>query len=296
MLAPPLLAALTDGRPAGVLVHLLLPFLVLAGHRGAPLVERRRHGVASSSRSSSRASPVMAPVLAVLLVVVGGRRTRAAIVRIVGIAIPAAALFAPLVFWQLRHGTPLALLADPGPADPGREPARAGCCCSATRRPPTTAGRGVGAALGLPLATARSRRAARAARRCSRCSPSSCPGARRAIPALAVALGGLATAVVATHLDVAVAGSEAVTPWAGGALSLYWLGLVGAAVVGIDAIAPAGVLDRADRAARRDRRGRAAARRAAARAARPWSPARRGSCPPWSTPRPTPIRASAPSS
>ncbi|HEV7741078.1 MAG TPA: hypothetical protein VGO65_01540, partial [Pseudolysinimonas sp.] len=68
------------------------------------------------------------------------------------------------------------------------------------------------------------------------------PGARRAIPSLAVALGGIATAVLASHLHVAVSGSEAVTPWIGGALSLYWLGLVGAAVVGIDAIAPAGVL------------------------------------------------------
>ena len=68
------------------------------------------------------------------------------------------------------------------------------------------------------------------------------PGARRAIPSLAVALGGLATAVLAVHLPLAAAGSEQVTPWAGAALSLYWLGLTGAAAVGVDAIHPAGVL------------------------------------------------------
>ena len=121
------------------------------------------------------------------------------------------------------------------------------------------------------------------------------PGARRAIPSLAVALGGLATAVLATHLNVAIAGSEVVTPWAGGALSLYWIGLVGAAVVGIDAIAPAGLLTGA------------IALLAAAGAVVPMlavplaGPATvvagtARSCPPWSPPRPTPIPGSAPSS
>ena len=114
MLAPPLLSALTDGRPTGVLVHLLLPWLVLAG------IESRRSWSAAATASLLFAvvvacSPIMAPVLAVLLVVWAAVNPRG-IVRIVGIAIPAAALFAPLAFWQITHGTPLALLADPGPA------------------------------------------------------------------------------------------------------------------------------------------------------------------------------------
>lgn len=53
---------------------------------------------------------------------------------------------------------------------------------------------------------------------------------------------GLVTAVVATHLVIGASGAEVVTPWAGAGLSLYWLGLSGAAVIAVDAIAPAGVL------------------------------------------------------
>jgi GT2 family glycosyltransferase len=238
MLAPPLLSALTDGRPTGVLVHVVLPFLVLAG------IEARRSWSAAATASLLfavvvAASPVMAPVLAVLLVVWAVANPRA-IVRVIGIAIPAAALFAPLAFWQLRHGTPLALLADPGPAVPIATPSG---WLLLLGHPSTTDDHwaAVGAALGLPLATL-APAVLLAPLALFALLAVFLPGARRAIPALAVALAGLATAVVATHLNVAVAGSEAVTPWAGGALSLYWLGVVGAAVVGIDAIAPAGVL------------------------------------------------------
>ena len=69
------------------------------------------------------------------------------------------------------------------------------------------------------------------------------PGARRAIPALAVvARRDSATAVLAAHIAVASSGAEPVTPWVGSALSLYWLGLSGAAVVGLEAIGRASVL------------------------------------------------------
>jgi hypothetical protein len=182
---------------------------------------------------------VLAPVLAVLLVVWAAANPRG-IVRIIGIAIPAAALFAPLAFWQLSHGSPLALLADPGPAIPSEPPSG---WLLLLGHPSMADDRwaGVGAALGLPLATI-APAVLLAPVAVFALLAVFLPGARRAIPALAVALGGLATAVIAAHLQVAVAGSELVTPWTGGALSLYWLGLVGAAVVGIDAIAPAGVL------------------------------------------------------
>ena len=238
MLAPPLLAALTDGRPAAVLVHLLLPFLVLAG------IEGRRSWSAAATASILfaivvAASPVMAPVLAVMVVAWAVVNPRG-IVRIIGIMIPAAALFAPLAFWQIRHGTPLALLADPGPAVPFAEPSG---WLLLLGHPSATDDRwgGVGTALGLPLATL-APAVLLAPVALFALLAVFLPGSRRAIPALAVALGGLATAVVATHLDVAVSGSEAVAPWAGAALSLYWLGLVGAAVVGVDAVAPAGVV------------------------------------------------------
>ncbi len=66
-LAPPLLAALSDGRPTGVLVHVALPFLVLAG------IEGRRSWSAAATASilfavTVAASPVLAPALVVLVV------------------------------------------------------------------------------------------------------------------------------------------------------------------------------------------------------------------------------------
>jgi GT2 family glycosyltransferase len=238
MLAPPLLSALTDGRPAAVLVHLVLPFLVLAG------IEARRSWSAAATASILfaivvAASPVLAPVL-VLLVVVWAASGPRALVRILGIVLPAAALAAPLAYRQLRTGTPLALLADPGPAVPSEAPSG---WLLLLGLPAQTDDRwvGVGAALGLPLGTL-APAVLLAPVAVFALIAVFLPGARRAIPALVVALGGLATAVLAVHLPIAAAGAEQVTPWAGAALSLYWLGLVGAAVVGVDAIHPAGVL------------------------------------------------------
>src|SRR5262249_51101686 len=134
----------------GVLVHVTLPFLVLAG------IEARRSWSAAATASLLfavvvAASPVMAPVLAALLVVWAVVNPRA-IVRILGIVLPAAALFAPLVIWQLRHGSLLALLADPGPAIPSAAPSG---WLLLLGHPSATDDRwgAVGAALGLPLAT-----------------------------------------------------------------------------------------------------------------------------------------------
>jgi GT2 family glycosyltransferase len=238
MLAPPLLTALTDGRPTGVLVHLCLPWLVLAG------IEARRSWSAAATASILFAvvvacSPVMAPVLAVMLVIWAAVNPRG-IVRILGIVIPAAALFAPLAFWQFTRGAPLALLADPGPAV-AAQPASGWLLLLGHPTAADDRWSGVGDALGLPLATI-APAVLLAPIAVFALLAVFLPGSRRAIPALAVALAGLLTAVVAAHLDVAAVGSEAVTPWAGSPLSLYWLGLTGAAVIGIDAIAPAGVL------------------------------------------------------
>jgi GT2 family glycosyltransferase len=238
MLAPPLLSALVDGRPAAVLVHLGLPWLILAG------IEARRSWSAAATASLLLAvvvasSPILAPVLAVLVVVWAIVNPRA-VLRIVGIAIPAAVLFAPLAFWQFRHGSPVSLLADPGPAV--ASPAPSGWMLL-LGHPSASDDRwaAVGDALGLPLGTL-APAVLLAPIAVVALLAVFLPGARRAIPALVIALGGLATAVIAVHLQVGVSGAESVTPWAGAALSLYWLGLAGAVVVGVDAIAPAGVL------------------------------------------------------
>src|SRR5690606_26151781 len=60
-------------------------------------------------------------------------------------------------------------------------------------------------------------------------------------PALAVAAGGLATAWLAAQVQVTTIGATATGPWPGAPLSLYWLGLVGAAIVGLEAIRRAAV-------------------------------------------------------
>ncbi len=237
-LAPPLLAALSDGRPTGVLVHLVLPFLVLAG------IEGRRSWSAAATGSilfavAVAASPVLAPALVVLVVAWAAVNPRA-IVRVLGILAPAAALFAPLVVWQLSRGTPFGLLADPGPAVAAETPSGwlllLGLPAAADDR-----WAAIGTALGLPIATL-APALLLAPLAVVALLAVFLPGARRAIPALAVSLTGLITAVFAAHVAVASAGAEPVTPWVGGALSLYWLGLVGAAVVGLEAVGRASVL------------------------------------------------------
>ncbi|MBX3193953.1 MAG: glycosyltransferase family 2 protein [Microbacteriaceae bacterium] len=238
MLAPPLLSALTDGRPAALLVHLALPWLVLAG------LEARRSWSAAATASLllalvAAASPVLAPALVVMVVVWAAVNPRA-IVRIVGILIPAAALFAPLAVWQFARGTPLSLIADPGPVVPYAEPSGWHLLLGHPSASDDRWG-AVGEAIGFPLGTL-APAVLLAPIAVVALLALFLPGARRAIPSLAVALAGLATAVASVHLPVAFAGADAVGPWPGAPLSLYWLGLAGAVVVGVDAIAPAGVL------------------------------------------------------
>jgi hypothetical protein len=175
-----------------------------------------------------------------VLVVVWAIVNPRAALRIVGIVIPAAALFAPLVLWQVRHGSPISLFADPGPAVASAVPSG---WMLLLGHPSASDDRwaAVGESLGLPRGTL-APAALLAPIAVVALLAVFLPGARRAIPALAIALGGRASAVIAVHLLLAAAGAEPVTPWAGAPLSLYWLGLVGAVVVGVDAIAPAGVL------------------------------------------------------
>ena len=94
MLAPPLLAALAAGRPSAVLAHLLLPWLVLATLEGA------RSWSASAAASllfavTVACAPVLAPALLLAVVAWAVARPRG-LARVIGIPIPAVALFAPL--------------------------------------------------------------------------------------------------------------------------------------------------------------------------------------------------------
>jgi len=237
MLAPPLLAALSAGRPSAVLVHLLLPWLVLAGIEGA------RSWSASAAAAllfaaATACAPVLAPALLVAVVAWAFARPRG-FVRVIGIPIPAIALFAPLVVAQVLRGSPLGLLADPGAsvAFPGASG------WHLLLGLPSAADDGwaaLAAALGLPAGLGVLAPALLLAPLAAIALLAIfLPGSRRAIPAMIVALLGLITAVASAHLAVASSGAELVTPWPGTGLSLYWLGLIGAAVIALDALGSA---------------------------------------------------------
>ena len=240
MLAPPLLAALSAGRPSAVLLHLLLPWLVLATLEGA------RSWSASAAASllfaaATACAPVLAPALLLAVVAWAFAHPRG-FVRIIGIPIPAIALFAPLVITQLLRGNPLGALADPGASVAFPDATGWQLLLGL----PSSAGDGWAAladAIGLPgglgvLAPA----VLLAPLAAIALLAIFLPGSRRAIPAMIVALLGLITAVASAQLSIAAGGADLVTPWPGTGLSLYWLGLIGAAVVALDALGAARVV------------------------------------------------------
>ncbi|MCS5731035.1 glycosyltransferase [Herbiconiux moechotypicola] len=234
VLAPPFLGALDAGMIGPLLAHLLLPWLVLA------VLAAPRSWSASAMASILfaavlAAAPSLWPALAVLWLIatVAARRD---VMRLIGVPIPALVLFAPLAVDQFLRGTPLALLADPGvpvwrPSVPvldlllglpqtglgGWESLAAGFGIDAQ-----TALIVVGL-LALPLGILA-------------VAALVLPGSYRAVLSVVVALLGFATAVGATQLALATSGDEAVSIWPGSGLSLYWLGLVGAACVALEAL------------------------------------------------------------
>jgi GT2 family glycosyltransferase len=231
--APSFLASLDAGHLGAVIAHILLPWLVFAALAAA------RSWSASAAAAIlfavvAASAPSIVPALVVLLVVwIAARPT--GVLRIVGIVIPAAVLFAPLVVAQVQRGTPLAILADPGP--PTAVPAAAP----------------LQLALGAPDATLAGWAKVQLFELASLPGPlvfaillvpflllalagAFLPGSRRSIPSLVIAAFGFATAVAATHLTFTTVGTSAVTVWPGAGLSLLWLGLIGAAVVALDAL------------------------------------------------------------
>jgi GT2 family glycosyltransferase len=241
--APPLLAGLGEGQLGAVTAHVLLPWLVLA------ILDARRSwamaAVAALLFAAVTASaPVLAPglvLLLVLLMIVQPHR----LYRLVITVVPAAALAAPLVLQQIGRGNPLGLLADPG-VPVVREAPRtvamllgsptadyagwydwlSGIPFLADVPGPLALAILVGP-LGLLAVLALFLR-----------------GGTRAIPSLVIAAVGLVTAVGAAGLGIMLVDGEVAAVWSGSGLSLYWLGLLGAATVALDglgrfAIAPA---------------------------------------------------------
>ncbi|GAA4187917.1 hypothetical protein GCM10022219_01340 [Microbacterium oryzae] len=235
--APSFLSALVDPRPASVIAHLLLPWLLFAG-----AAAHRSWGAAGSASLLLAAVLACAPSLAPALVVVWAialvltfvRRPRA-IARVVWTVVPAVVLSLPVVLAQVGRGTPWALLADPGrpwaaPAIAAEERWRVALGF------PTPDPGGWGAFLtgfGLPASTwwvplllAPVVLAALIAPLTRRW--------RMGTAMVVLAALGLVSAVAVVSLQPAWVQSTPVAVWPGSALSLGWLGLVAAAAIALD--------------------------------------------------------------
>lgn len=234
MLAPPLLGSLATGHLGAVLAHLLLPWLVLCALNAARSWAAAA-GAALLFAAVSASAPSLVPALLLAWIAWLFARPKS-VHRLIGIPIPAAALFAPLVVQQLGRGNPFGLFADPGVQAGGGGVSAWHLALAAPmngldgwqRVFDSAALGGVGAAVFMAVLLAPLGVLALLAL--------FVPGSRRAIPAMLVALLGYLTAVAAVHITVAQAGSTAVSVWSGAGLSLFWLGLVGASMVSLDAL------------------------------------------------------------
>lgn len=236
-LAPTFLVALTQGRPAAVLAHLLLPWLFLAG----TAAHRSWAGAGAASllfAAVVAVSPSLAPALvaawagAIVLAIV--LRAGRGVARLIWVLIPALAFAVPLVWSAVRRGEVWGLLSDPGVPWAGPQVAAdpAGRALLAAGIPvPDLAGWTTvlpdGPTWWVPLLVAPVALLALVAPLTQRWAAG--------IVLLAVTGLGLATAFAAVGISVSFAQSIAVAIWPGAGLSLAWLGAIGAAAVTLDA-------------------------------------------------------------
>lgn len=236
-IAPPFLAALGTGHLGATIAHVLLPALVLA------VVNATRSWTMSAVAALlfaavAASAPSAVPVLLIGLVAWAAAHPKH-VLRLLGIPIPAAALFAPLVVEQFARGNVLALFADPGlpvaaTAPTGWQLALGGGLAGWDGFLDLIGLEGMPAApvvvgLLVPLAAVA-------------LLALFLPVLGRAIPALVLALLGFATAVAASHLEVSVIGAATTPVWPGAGLSLYWLGLLGAVAIALDGLRRAAAL------------------------------------------------------
>ena len=233
-LAPPFLEALDGGHLGAVIAHLLLPWVVLT------TVNAARSWSASAASAllfaaTIAAAPSLAPVLVVgwLAWMVANPKS---IHRLVGIVIPTAVMFAPLAIEQVIRGNLLGLVADPGvPFVTGTTSGwqlvlgspvngyNGWSEFSAALDLHDLAAPIIVAALLAPLAALA-------------LLALFLPGSRRAVPSMVLALLGFATAVAAAHVQVSAVGEATTSVWPGSGLSVFWLGLIGAVVVALEAL------------------------------------------------------------
>ena len=238
-LAPSLLGSLGNGHLGAVIAHLLLPWLVLAALT-APRSWAAAAAAALLLATVGASAPILIPAL--LIGWLAWLLSRpAAVLRLIAIPVPLAALFAPLIIQQVQRGNPLALLAEPGVPVSGAETSAWQLALGAaapgldgwTRAASALSLPGAGAAIvvaALLLPIAALALLALFVR-----------GTRRSIPSLAIALLGFATAVIGSRIEVSVSGASVASIWPGAALSLFWLGLIGAVLVALDALGRASI-------------------------------------------------------
>jgi GT2 family glycosyltransferase len=238
-LAPTFLVALTDGRPTGVIVHLLLPWLFYAGS-----VAHRSWGSAGAASlvlvgvlaSAPSLAPALVVVWIVALVLVFTVRRGAGAARIAWLVIPTAVFAAPTVWHQLRAQNLWGLLADPGVTWGGPQVVAdaAGRAALAAGFPTADPGgwsaflspTGAAPVWWVPLLVAPVAVLALLALLTPRWLV--------ALLMLGVTLLGLGTAFAVVGIAVATDAGARVPLWPGAALSLAWLGALGGALVALD--------------------------------------------------------------
>lgn len=238
-LAPAFLVALGDGRPAAVIVHLVLPWLAFtaaAAHRSWG-----NAGTASILLAVVLAcSPVLAAPVVVIwicaVVLAMALRGRRAGFRWLWILVPSLALSAPLVITRLLARDPWSLLADPGVPWTGPRVADGvlGRVLLATGFPADAGWSAFTGAAGplwwLLLFTAPVVVLALAAGASSRRFVG--------IVLLAIAGLGVVTAVVTTGVSVSIDTTTPISLWPGTAVSLAWVGFAGGALLSLDSVVP----------------------------------------------------------
>lgn len=235
LFAPPFFEALLSGRLPAVIVHVTLPWLIVAAMR-APRSWPMAAWTALLATIVAVSSPSLIPALAVLWVVgmvLSGRR----FARVLLTAVLPIVTMAPLAIADFTRGTPLALFADPGVPTAYRPAAALDLMTGAVSAQLGTLPHSIFGALGIaPLAETTGSLLLVAPLIVVAALGLLVTRVRYTIALTALIVTGYASAVAATHLAVTVVGSEPVFVWAGSGLSLMWLGLVGAAVAALAAM------------------------------------------------------------
>ncbi|MGN6219794.1 MAG: glycosyltransferase [Microbacterium sp.] len=236
-LSPTLLVALTQGRPTGVIVHLLLPWLFFAGsvaHRswaGAGAASILLAGVLACAPSLAPAVVVVWFGMIVIAIVVRAGR---GVTRVIWLLVPSAVLAIPLVWNALANARVWGLLADPGVPWAGPQVAAdaAGRALLAAGIPTSDLAGWTtllpdGPTWWVPLLSVPLALLALLAPLTQRWAAG--------VVLLVVTALGLGTAFAAVGVSVAFTQSVSVPLWPGAGLSLAWLGALGGALVSLDA-------------------------------------------------------------